>query len=114
MSDTNIFLILLVFGIYWVSTIPEKEGHIYRRKSWIIAGIILPPLMAGYAVARAKQSRKLGFVTIFIVSLIKVIYLELQWIIGGYIIYWAWKQIPDEKKDYSLLWKKNKTVKQVK
>ncbi|MFQ5560672.1 MAG: hypothetical protein ACE5FU_08820 [Nitrospinota bacterium] len=121
MEEFNVFfvlfysaIILFMIGLFLAVVSPEKEGHIYRRKSWIIAGIFFSGLMVAYAVTRVKYNRKIGFIAFLFVGWVGNIYWLLHWIVSGLIIYWGWKQIPEEKKDYSLWWDKKNMAKQVK
>lgn len=111
--DTSSFVVfvlayIIIYALIFSIVVPkEKEGHIYRRKSWIIAGLLLTTFMAGYAVARAKQNRKIGFITFLFVSWIMNLNWFSGWIIGLVIIYWGWNQLPEERKIYTLREQKN-------
>jgi hypothetical protein len=58
----------------------------------------------------------IAFLFMYYIGLISsgIGYRPLYYLIGGAIIYWGWKQIPKEKKDYSFWWDKYTMVKEVK
>jgi hypothetical protein len=62
--------------------------------------------MAGYSVSRVTHNRQSGLITFLTLTLMGY-YMGLTGLIIGWgIIYLAWKQIPEEKKDYSVWWDK--------
>jgi|GEM_PF-6344408 len=100
-----VFIILSV-ALFFLVVRPEKEGDKYNRLKWIIGAIVYSSLMAGYAVSRVTHNRQTGLITFLTLTLIGY-YMSLTGLIIGWgIIYLAWKQIPEEKKDYSIWWEK--------
>ncbi len=106
LENTTLVFIILSIALFFLIVRPEKEGDTYSRLKWIIGAIIYSSLMAGYSVSRVTHNRQTGLITFLTLTLMGY-YMGLTGLIIGWgIIYLAWKQIPEEKKDYSIWWEK--------